>query len=45
MIETDYHILPEEVYQELIIEAQQLNVSIDYFLMEFCQIGPLKVSQ
>jgi hypothetical protein len=38
MIETDYHILPEEVYQELIIEAQQLNVSIDYFLMEFCKI-------
>jgi len=38
MIETDYYILPEEIHSEIIIEAMKLNVSVDYFLMEFCKI-------
>jgi hypothetical protein len=36
MIETDYHILPENVYLDVITIAQELGVSVDYFLMEFC---------
>ena len=39
MIETDYHILPEEVYLDVVTEAMKLNVSVDYFLMEFCETG------
>jgi len=38
MIETDYYILPEEIHSEIIIEANKLNVSVDYFLMEFCKV-------
>jgi hypothetical protein len=38
MIETDYHILPEEVYLDVVTEAMKLNVSVDYFLMEFCKV-------
>jgi hypothetical protein len=38
MIETDYHILPEKVYLDAVVEAMKLNVSVDYFLMEFCSI-------
>ena len=38
VIETNYHILPEEVYLDVVIEAMKLNVSVDYFLMEFCKI-------
>jgi hypothetical protein len=42
MIETNYYILTQEQYEEFNIEASQLDVSIDYFLMEFCDIqGPL----
>ena len=38
MIETDYHILPQDIYLDVVIEAMKLNVSVDYFLMEFCKI-------
>jgi hypothetical protein len=38
MIETDYHILPEKVYLDVVVEAMKLNVSVDYFLMEFCEV-------
>jgi hypothetical protein len=38
MIETDYHILPEDLYLEIVTEAMQLGVSVDYFLMEFCSV-------
>jgi hypothetical protein len=38
MIETDYYILPEEIHKQVIIEASELGLSIDYFLMEFCDI-------
>ena len=38
MIETTYHILPETVFEEIKKFAQELNVSVDYYLMEFCQL-------
>jgi len=41
MIETDFYILNSEQYQEFYIEAQKLDISIDYYLMEFCDTeGP-----
>ena len=39
VIETNYHILPEEVFQECNTDAEELNVNIDYYLMEFCTIN------
>jgi hypothetical protein len=41
MIETNFYILTGEQYQEFYTEAQNIGVSIDYFLDEFCDvIGP-----
>ena len=42
MIETNYHILPEEVYLDVVAEAEKLGVSVDYFLMEFCEVSEWK---
>ena len=39
MIETTYHILPETLFEEVKEEAQKLSVSVDYYLMEFCQLA------
>jgi len=36
MIETNYFILNGEQYQQFYTEAQEIGVSIDYYLMEFC---------
>ena len=42
MIETDYFILSGEQYQEFYMEALKLNVTLDYFLLEFCDVtGPM----
>jgi hypothetical protein len=38
VIETEFHILPEEVFQECNASAEELNVNIDYYLMEFCTV-------
>lgn len=38
MIETEFFILNGEQYQEFYTEAQQVGVSIDYYLMEFCSV-------
>ncbi len=38
MIETDFHILTQEMYLDVVTEAMMLNVSVDYFLMEFCDV-------
>ena len=38
MIETDYYILPQDIYLDVVVEAMKLNVSVDYFLMEFCKV-------
>jgi len=38
MIETDYHILPPHLFQEVKTQADELGVSVDYYLMEFCSI-------
>ena len=41
MIETDFFILTGEQYQEFYTAAQELGISIDYYLDEFCDvIGP-----
>ena len=36
MIETDFFILDVEQFTELKPEADELGVSLDYYLMEFC---------
>ena len=36
MIETDYFILDGEQYQEFYTEAQQVGVTLDHYLMEWC---------
>ena len=38
MIETNYYILTNDQYEECYSEASRFDVSIDYFLMEFCDI-------
>ena len=38
MIETNYYILPQNIYLDAVTEAMKLNVSVDYFLMEFCSL-------
>jgi hypothetical protein len=41
MIETDFFILNGEQYQEYYTEAQKEGVSLDYYLLEFCEVtGP-----
>ena len=38
MIETDFYILSQAQYDECNTEASKLGLSIDYFLMEFCDV-------
>ena len=38
MIETDFFILNGEQYQEFYTEAKQVGVSLDYYLLEFCDV-------
>jgi hypothetical protein len=38
MIETNFFILDGEQYQQFYTEAQELGVSVDYFLMEWCDV-------
>jgi hypothetical protein len=41
MIETDYYILNGEQYQEFYTEAQKLGVTLDHYLLEWCDVeGP-----
>ena len=35
MVETDYFILTQEQFEENLPDAQELGVSLDYYLMEF----------
>jgi len=47
MIETDFHIITSELFDEVEPIAAELEVTVDYYLMEFCQIkegGTHKVS-
>ena len=39
MIETQFYILDGQQYQEFYTEAQNLGVSLHYYLDEFCDIG------
>jgi hypothetical protein len=44
MIETDYFILNGEQYQEFYTEAQQLGITLDHFLLEWCDVqGPMVI--
>lgn len=38
MIETDFFILNGEQYQQFYTEAQELGVTVDYYLMEWCDV-------
>jgi hypothetical protein len=38
MIETDFFLLSSEQYQQTLQDAAIEGVSIDYFLMEFCDV-------
>jgi len=41
MIETEFFILTPEQYQEHSKDADELGISIDYYLSEFCSVeGP-----
>lgn len=41
MIETDFFVLNGEQYQEFYTLAQEIGVSLDYYLLEFCDVeGP-----
>jgi len=39
MIETEYHSIPANLFDDIHKQASELGVSVDYFLMEFCQVG------
>ncbi len=38
MIETDFFILSQEQYDQFFTEAEEIGVSIDYYLSEFCHV-------
>ncbi len=38
VIETDFFILSSEQYDEFKKDADELNLSLDYFLLEFCDV-------
>ena len=42
MIETDFFILNGEQYQEFYTDAEQLRITLDHFLLEWCDVqGPM----
>lgn len=43
MIETQFFILTLEQYEEHLQEADELGISIDYYLSEFCEVQGPKV--
>lgn len=38
MIETNYFILPHDLYETVKQDAQKFDVPVDYFLLEFCNV-------
>ena len=41
MIETDFYILNGEQYQKFYTEAQKIGVTLDHYLLEWCDVeGP-----
>lgn len=38
MIETEFFILTQEQYDEHVKDADELGISIDYYLSEFCEV-------
>ena len=38
MIETDYFILEQDLHDQFNAEAKEHGVSLDYYLLEFCEI-------
>jgi hypothetical protein len=43
MIETEHFILTAEQYQQFYMEAQELGVNIDRFLLEWCDVDGVTV--
>jgi hypothetical protein len=43
MIETEYFVLDVEMYQQFYMQAQELGVSIDTFLMEWMDVDGVTV--
>ena len=42
MIETDFYILNQEQYDQFNTDATDLGITLDHFLLEWCDIeGPL----
>jgi hypothetical protein len=42
VIETEFFILTAEQYEEHVQDADELGISIDYYLSEFCDVsGPV----
>jgi hypothetical protein len=39
MIETQFFILSEQDFNQYSTEAEEIGVSIDYYLSEFCQVS------
>jgi hypothetical protein len=45
MIETQFFILSSDQYNEFHAEAQELGISVDYYLSEFCYVeGDMVIS-
>ena len=44
VIETQFFILTSEQYEEHIQDANELGISIDYYLSEFCEVQGPKVT-
>jgi len=44
MIETDFYILSQEQYEENLQFANKLGITVDYFLLEFCEVEGPKVT-
>jgi len=42
MIETDYYTIPTNIFSQIKAEAEELQVSVDYYLMEFCSVSEEK---
>jgi len=44
VIETQFFILTPEQYEEHLQDANELGISIDYYLSEFCEVQGPKVT-
>lgn len=38
MIETEYFIIGTKEYAECLIEAEELGITVDHYLLEWCEV-------